>query len=75
MKQPSRKKGAAAPSRLNRFHGRLVAMCIVETTAASYSGMRSWKTEPCRLLLRLIAPHKARSDRLSFSTSATPSSA
>ena len=33
MKQPSRRKGAAAPSRLNRFHDRLVAMCIVETTA------------------------------------------
>jgi hypothetical protein len=73
------KQHASPRSRLGRFYDRLVAMCVVETTAASYSGMRSWKTEPCRLLLRLIAPHKApsraRSDRLSFSTSANPSSA
>jgi hypothetical protein len=56
MKQPSRKKkGAAAPSRLNRFHDRLVAMCIVETTAAAQSGIHSWKTEPCRLLLRVLS--------------------
>jgi hypothetical protein len=51
-----KKKQQAAPqSRLRRLYDRLVAMCVVETTAASYSGMRSWKTEPCRLLLRLIA--------------------
>jgi len=56
MKQPSgKKKGAAAPSRLNRFHNRLVAMCIVETTAAAQSGIHSWKTEPCRLLLRMLS--------------------
>ena len=51
-----RKKQEASPrSHLGRFYDRLVAMCVVETTAVSYSGMRSWKTEPCRLLLRLIA--------------------
>jgi hypothetical protein len=56
MNQPSRKKKeAAAQSRLNRFNDRLVAMCIVETTAAAQSGKHSWKTEPCRLLLRLLA--------------------
>jgi hypothetical protein len=56
MNQPSRKKDdAAAQSRLNRFHDRLVAMCTVETTAAAQSGITSWKTEPCRLLLRLLA--------------------
>jgi hypothetical protein len=55
MNQPSKKEGAAAESRLNRFHDRLVAMCVVETTAAAQSGMTSWKTEPCRLLLRLLA--------------------
>jgi hypothetical protein len=49
------KQHAPPRSRLVRFYDRLVAMCVVETTAASYSGMRSWKTEPCRLLLRLIA--------------------
>jgi hypothetical protein len=52
----TKKKQQASPrSPLSRFYDRLIAMCIVETTAASYSGMRSWKTEPCRLLLRLIA--------------------
>jgi hypothetical protein len=56
MNQPSRtKKAPAVQSRLNRFHDRLVAMCMVETTAAAQSGMTSWKTEPCRLLLRLLA--------------------
>ena len=56
MNQPSRKKKeAAAPSRLNRFHDRLVAMCVVETTAAAQSGIHSWKTEPCRLLLRMLS--------------------
>jgi hypothetical protein len=56
MNQPSgKKKGAVAQSRLNHFHDRLVAICVVETTAAAQSGMHSWKTEPCRLLLRLLA--------------------
>jgi hypothetical protein len=56
MNQPSKKKkGAAAQSRLDGFHDRLVAMCVVETTAAAQSGIHSWKTEPCRLLLRLLA--------------------
>jgi len=56
MKQPSKKeKGAAPQSRLNRFYDRLVAMCVVETTAAAQSGIDSWKTEPCRLLLRVLS--------------------
>jgi hypothetical protein len=33
---------------------RIIAMCIVETTAATQSGRNSWKTELCRLLLRLF---------------------
>jgi hypothetical protein len=51
------KKKPQAPPRplLGRFYDRLVSMCVVETTAVSYSGMRSWKTEPCRVLLRLLA--------------------
>jgi hypothetical protein len=55
--EPETKKRQQAPPRspLGRFHDRLVAMCVVETTAASYSGMRSWKTEPCRVLLRFLA--------------------
>jgi hypothetical protein len=55
--EPETKKRQQTPPRppLCRLYDRLVAMCVVETTAASYSGMRSWKTEPCRLLLRLIA--------------------
>ena len=56
MNQPSRKKKeAVVPSRLNRFHDRLVAMCVVETTAAAQSGIHSWKTEPCQLLLRMLS--------------------
>jgi len=37
-----------------RLRDRLVAMCVVETTAAAQSGIDSWKTKPCRLLLRLL---------------------
>jgi hypothetical protein len=56
MNQPSRKKTkAVAQSRLSRFHDHLVAMCVVETTAAAQSGIHSWKTEPCRLLLRVLS--------------------
>ena len=52
----ARKKHQPTPrSSLVRLFDRLVAMCVVETTAASYSGMRSWKTKPCRVLLRLFA--------------------
>jgi hypothetical protein len=40
-------------SRSGLFQG-LIAMCVVETTAAAQSGMRSWKTKPCRLILRLL---------------------
>jgi hypothetical protein len=56
MDQPNnkKKKDAMPRSRMNRLHGRLVSMCVVETTAASYSGKRSWKTEPCRILLRML---------------------
>ena len=55
MIQSSAKKQKAAPrSRLRRQHDRLVAMCIVEATAATQSGTSSWKTEPYRLLLRLL---------------------
>ena len=43
------------PSRLRMLRDRLVAMCVVETKAAMQSGMNSWKTKPCRLLLRLLA--------------------
>ncbi len=49
------KKELVSQTRLNRFHHRLVTMCVVETTAASQSGMSSWKTEPCRLLLRILS--------------------
>jgi hypothetical protein len=63
VSQPDAKKKQPAPpqSRLDRFYDRLVAMCVVETTAASYSGIRSWKTEPCKLLLRLFAKPAVRS--------------
>ena len=44
---------AKPPSRW-RLRDRLVAMCVVETTAATQSGVSSWKTKPCRLLLRLL---------------------
>jgi hypothetical protein len=54
MDQPDKKKEAMAPSRMDRLHGRLVSMCVVETTAARYSGKRSWKTQPCRILLRML---------------------
>jgi hypothetical protein len=50
-----KKKEASRRSSLGRFYDRLVAMCVVETTAAAQSGIHSWKTEPCRLLLRLLA--------------------
>ena len=63
------KQHASPRSRLGRFYDRLVAMCVVETTAASYSGMRSWKTEPCRLLLRLIAKPAVPSTEISFDAS------
>src|SRR5262245_60341611 len=55
--EPDLKKKQQAPPRppLGRIYDRLVAMCVVETTAASYSGMSSWKTEPCRVLLRFLA--------------------
>jgi hypothetical protein len=43
-----------ASSRSRLFQDRLIAMCVVETTAATQSGMSSWKTEPCRLILRLL---------------------
>jgi hypothetical protein len=45
---------AKPPSRLRWLRDRLIAMCVVETTAATQSGMSSWKTKPCRLLLRLL---------------------
>ena len=48
------KKKATPQSRINRLHGRLVSMCVVETTAAAHSGKSSWKTEPCRLLLKVL---------------------
>jgi hypothetical protein len=52
---PMEKRQKAEPrSRLHRLHDRLVTMCVVETTAARQSGMRSWKTEPCRVLLRIL---------------------
>ena len=63
------KQHASPRSRLGRFYDRLVAMCVVETTAASYSGMRSWKTEPCRLLLRLLAKPAVPSTEISFDAS------
>jgi hypothetical protein len=51
----TKKKQQASPrSRLGRFYDRLIAMCVVEATAARQSGMRSWKTEPCRILLRIL---------------------
>src|SRR5262245_22647755 len=43
------------PSGFRLLHERLIAMCVVETTAATQSGMSSWKTKPCRVLLRLLA--------------------
>jgi hypothetical protein len=56
MNQFPRKKQKAEPrSRLQCLHDRLVTMSVVETTAASQSGMGSWKTEPCRVLLRILS--------------------
>jgi hypothetical protein len=54
---PDTKKKKEAPrrSRLGRLYDRLVSTCVVETTAATQSGMSSWKTEPCRVLLHLLA--------------------
>jgi hypothetical protein len=46
---------AGPRSGLGRLYDRLVAKCVVEKTAVRYSGMSSWKTAPCRLLLRLLA--------------------
>jgi hypothetical protein len=60
MGQPSKKKDEMPPSRMHRLHERLVSMCVVETTAVSYSGKRSWKTEPCRILLRMLTKPVAR---------------
>jgi len=37
-----------------RLRDRLVAMCVVEITAATQSGITSWRTKPCSLLLRLL---------------------
>jgi hypothetical protein len=52
----NRTKQEASPrSPLGHFYDRLVAMCVVETTAAAQSGIHSWKTEPCRLLLRMLS--------------------
>jgi len=43
-----------ASSRSRLLQDRLIAMCVVEYTAAAQSGMNSWKTKPCRILLRLL---------------------
>ena len=43
-----------ASSRSRLLQDRLIAMCVVENTAAAQSGMNSWKTKPCRILLRLL---------------------
>jgi hypothetical protein len=53
----SEKKTAHTAKPASHFHvlkDRLVSMCVVETTAATQSGMSSWKTGPCRLVLRLL---------------------
>ena len=54
-REPKKRQQGAPRSLLGRLYDRLVAMCVVETIAASYSGIRSWKTEPCRVLLRLLS--------------------
>ena len=55
MGQPATNRKEAMPSsRMSRLHGRLVSLCVIETKAAEQSGIRSWKTEPCRLLLRML---------------------
>jgi hypothetical protein len=51
--EKSTRQKAKAPSRSRLFQDRIIAMCVVETTAAAHSGIASWKTKPCRLLLRL----------------------
>src|SRR5262245_21989347 len=45
--QPDTKKKEQARHRspLGRLYDRVVAICVVETTAVRYSGVRSWKTE------------------------------
>jgi hypothetical protein len=51
-----RKKQETSPRSLRgRLYDRMLAVCVVETTAAAQSGMSSWKTAPCRVLLRLLA--------------------
>jgi hypothetical protein len=56
----SRRHNAFSPPKgedslpLRLLQDQLIAMCVVETTAATQSGISSWKTKPCRLLLRLL---------------------
>jgi hypothetical protein len=50
----SKNQNRKAASRSRLFQDRLIAMCVVENTAAAQSGMNSWKTKPCRILLRLL---------------------
>jgi hypothetical protein len=45
---------AKGPSRWRLLQDRLIAVRVVETTAATQSVMSSWKTKSCRLLLRLL---------------------
>jgi hypothetical protein len=54
--QTSEKNKEQKTKARSRWHlrDRLVAMCVVEITAATQSGITSWKTKPCRLLLRLL---------------------
>jgi hypothetical protein len=52
--EKNKEQKTKAPSRW-RLRERLLAMCVVEITAATQSGMNTWKTKPCRLLIRLLS--------------------
>jgi len=53
--EKNKDRKAKAPSRFRVFEARLIALCVIEIIAATQSGKTSWKTKPCRLLLRLLA--------------------
>jgi hypothetical protein len=56
MRQSALTKHHKPPqSRLERIRDRLMSACVVEITAASQSGVSSWRTEPYRVLLRVLA--------------------
>ena len=58
--KPANNRKAKTPSRLRVFEARLIALCVIEITAARQSGVSSWKTKPCRLLLRVLTKRTSR---------------